>query len=154
MEIRKALESDCGTLVELYQDLYGTLNGFGLPFELQPEELQGILAVMLKSKLCYIAVAIDEGRIAAFVSAGINRMDRKLKHEGQVMIGLINDIYVSPALRGKNVAAELLRLAEGWFKENEIKLVECCVIMENHRSNAFFKKNGYHDLSRVLYKTL
>jgi L-amino acid N-acyltransferase YncA len=154
MVIRKAQETDCGALLELYRDLYGTLNGLGLPFDLQPEELAGILPVMLKAKLCCIGVAEEEGRILGFVSAGINRMDRKLQYTDQVLLGIINDIYVSPALRGKGVSAELLGFAEEWLRQNEVKLVECCVIMENRPSDAFFKKNGYRDLSRVLYKTL
>ncbi len=154
MRIRKAQETDLPALFTLYDRLYDTLSGFGLPFSLNSDEMKGVLGAMLKSRFCLITVAEEDGRIVGFLSAGISRMDRKLQFQGQNMIGIVSDIYVEPALRGKGVAKELLACAEDWFRENGIGLIESYVVMENHASAAFFKKHGYSDMSRLMMKTL
>lgn len=154
MRIRKAQEADIPALLKLFDRLYDILSGFGLPFSLNPDEMKDVLGVMLKAKFCLISVAEDEGRILGFLSAGINRMDRKLTFQEQNMVGIISDIYVEPELRGKGVAKDLLACAEKWFRGNNIRLIESYVVLENCPSAAFFRKHGYSDMSRLMIKTL
>ena len=154
MLIRTARESDLDALAGLYKDLYDTLDGFGLPFSLDSSSIKDILSVILRSKLCRILVAENEGAVCGFLTAGISRMDRKLKYLGESTIGMIHDVYIAPEHRKKRIAAQMLNEAEAWFRDNGVKIIECNILMENHVSAAFFNKNGYKELARIVYKEL
>lgn len=152
--IRTARESDLDVLAGLYMDLYDTLDGFGLPFSLDLNSIKDILSVMLKSKLCCVLVAEYKGTVCGFLTAGIARMDRKLKFAGESTIGTIHDVYIAPDYREKHIAAQMLQKAETWFRDNGVKIIESNILVENRVSAAFFHKNGYKELARIVYKEL
>ena len=154
LHIRLANESDLDTLVRLYSNLYNTLDGYGLPFSLDSDNIRDILAVMLKSKLCCIVVAQYEDTVCGFLSAGIVCMDRKLKFKGENVIGKIHDIYVDPEYREKHTATQMLEKVEAWFRDNGVKIIESDILVDNNVSAAFFGKNGYKELARNVYKEL
>ena len=138
----------------MYGELYNLLSALGLPFSLSEDDLKSIVPSLIKSKMCRFAVAEDEDEICGFVSAATVRMDRKLNFNGENMVGVINDIFVAERVRGLGVSAMLLADAESFFAENGVRIVESEVIAKNDASAAFFKKNGYSELARIMYKTL
>ncbi|MEG1633449.1 MAG: GNAT family N-acetyltransferase [Oscillospiraceae bacterium] len=152
--IRPAAEGDIDALLALYGSLYDTLRGFGLPFELSPHELRQILAVMVKSKLCRLLIAEENGETLGFISAAVTRMDRKLRFEGGNLIGTVNDICVSPACRGTGLAARLLSEAEDWFRASGAAVAECDILCGNLPAQGFWRKQGYTELALVSYKVL
>jgi len=152
---RRAGVEDAEQIVALYGELYGILSGFGLPFSLERDELMSMLSVMLRSKLCYIAVAEPAGGgVRGFITAGIIRMDKKLSHPGGALVGRLHDIHVAPELRGRGVAAQLLSGFEGWLRENGAALAETHILTDNEPSMKFFEKHGYRTLGKIVYKEL
>ena len=155
MNIQRASEKDIELLRVFHSRLYDTLKLFGLPFDLADCELESVLTIMLKSKLCYIAVAeTDSGDIAGFVSASVVKIDRKLNYAGQNLMGRMHDLYVDDNFRRTGVAKELFKNAEDWMKENGISICESYVPSQNIVSIRFCEKQGYSELGKILYKKL
>ena len=154
MVIRKVAEGDIEKVLCMYGELYDLLRALGLPYSLSENDLKSIVPALIKSKMCCFALAEDDEGICGFVSAAIVRMDRKLNFDGEVTVGIINDIFAAERVRGSGASAKLLTHAENFFAENEVRLVESQVIMKNEASAAFFKKNGYGELARIMYKPL
>lgn len=154
MCIRTAELSDIPALCRLYQALYNDLTALGLPFDLSIDELPSIVTAQLKSKLCYVAVWEADGTVTGFVSAAMPRMDSKLNFRGQTRIGVINDIYVEPTVRGQGAASALRESAEAWMRANGLTVAWCHVQVNNAAGAAFWQRQGYDDLGKMVYKTL
>lgn len=153
--VRHARLEDLPAIRLLYGDLYDLLQSMGLPFALDETGLQGLLPVLMKSKMCCLAVAeTPEGEICGFLSAAIARMDRKLQFRGENVIGKISDICVAEAYRGQNVAGGLLQYAESWMKDCGVTVCESEIVLQNARSLGFFQKNGYTPFCTLTYKAL
>lgn len=152
--VRPARLEDLSAIGRLYGDLYGLLQGMGLPFSLDDVGLQELLPVLLKSKMCCLAVSEAPcGEICGFLSAAITRMDRKLQFQGKNLMGKINDICVDEAYRGQGVAGALLQYAEAWMEDSGITICESEIVLQNARSLGFFQKNGYQPFCTLTYKT-
>lgn len=152
--IRPAREDDFPRLIELYGELYALLRAMGIPFDLDEEGLKSLLPVILKSKMCYLAVAEQKGDVCGFISAVIAKMDRKLRYKDSRLVAKVNDICVEESHRGRNVAQSLLQSAEAWMKESGAVVCESEVALENGRSLGFFQRNGYKPFCDLLYKEL
>lgn len=140
--------------MELYGALYGELNSYGLPFTLHSDGLRSSLSAMLRSGLCYLAVAEEAGTIQGFLSAGVLRMDRKLTLQGTATLGMIHDLYLIPTCRGQGLAGRLLDDAEDWLTSQGVTMVECQVVQGNELGSAFWSRRGYAPVSVTRGKRL
>lgn len=145
--IRDGESRDLEALLSLYRALYDHLADSGLPFSLDAGGLESALKTMLRSNLCFLAVAEEEGELKGFLSAGIVRMDRKLSFCGENTLGLIHDLYLLPQTRGQGVAGQLLDRAEAWFRENGVTAAECQVVSGNTLGADFWARRGYAPVS-------
>ncbi len=152
--IRDGRAEDLEELKKLYRALYGELRGYGLVFALDEGGLEPSLRAALSSKLCFLAVAEEEGALVGFLSAGVVRMDRKLSYEGEKAMGLIHDLYLSPEVRGKGLAGALLDRAEEWMSAAGAGIVECQVVQGNALGEAFWSRRGYGAVSVTRAKGL
>lgn len=154
VQIRDGESRDLAALTALYRALYAHLTERGLTFSLDEGGLESSLGAALRSKLCFLAVAEEEGELKGFLSAGIVRMDRKLNFRGGNTMGLIHDLYLSPEVRGQGLAGELLDRAENWFRAAEVKVIECQVVSGNEEGAAFWARRGYAPVSVTRMKAL
>lgn len=141
--VRDGRPEDLEALLPLYDALYRELNGFGLAFTLSPEGMRGALSAQLRSKLCLVSVAEENGVLAGFLSAGILRIDRKLSLPGTHTLGMIHDLYLRPEHRGRGLARALLDRAEDWLAGQGVTLVQCQVVEGNAPGTAFWARQGY-----------
>lgn len=152
--IREARPEDMEPLLSMHRALYEDLTGYGLPFSLEPEALRGVLASMLRSGLCLVAVAEEAGVAVGFVTASILRMERKLSLEGGHSLGMIQDIYLCPTQRGAGLGDRLLDHAEAWLAGQGVSFVECQVVEGNPLGGGFFTRRGYGPISTMRGKRL
>ena len=152
--IRDGRPEDLPALLELYRALYAQLKGQGLAFELEPAGAERAIEAMLRSKLCFLAVAEEAGKLVGFLCASVVKMDRKLSYEGGNMLGLIHDLYLVPAARRQGLAGRLLELAEEWFRRSGAGAAECQVVQGNTLGQAFWEKRGYAPVSVTRCKRL
>lgn len=154
MIIRPATQEDIEALLPMYEKMYGSLFSFGLPFKLDNEELPKVLSVTIKSKLCYLGLAEEDGNLLGYVQASIAKLDRKLDHDGDKSIGIINDVFVEDEARGRGLASTLCERAENWMRECGITLSQAQVLCKNKPARAFWNNRGYDDLHITVCKTL
>ncbi len=64
--------------------------------------------------------------------------------------GVLQDVYVSPQLRRRGLAAALLQDAHRWFNAQGVTQVRAAIWHENHSSLRLFEKTGYEIDERVL----
>ncbi|WP_251445444.1 GNAT family N-acetyltransferase [Vermiculatibacterium agrestimuris] len=152
--IRVAGAEDMPALLKLYEALYAGLKEQGLPFDLDREGLEAMVKTMARSKLCFLAVAEEEGELVGFLCAGVARMDRKLSYQGSGVIGLIHDLYLIPSARGKGLASGLLDRAEAWMAQAGAPVAECQVVWGNELGAEFWARRGYAPVSVTRAKTL
>jgi len=92
----------------------------------------------LPPRRCYVAVENEE--VVGFVAG---HLTRRYGCQGE-----LEWINVLPEWRGKNVAAELLRLMAGWFVEQEALRVCVDVEPSNSVARTFYRRHGAEDLNR------
>lgn len=152
--IRSAVPDDLPALLELNAQLYQGLKDFEMPFELDLNNLESVLAIQIKSKLFHVVVAERKGTVQGFITASMVRVERMFSCGESNMMGYINDVYISPELRFSGAATALLEAAEGWLKENNIKLLECNVLRSNAGGHSFWTKSRFQELGKIYYKEL
>lgn len=156
IQIRPAGAEDLPQLILLFGSLYDLMhNGMGVPFELNESELQVLLPAILRSKLCYLAVAENaEHEICGFVYATASRMDRKMRFRDNVLAGKIQDICVAEGYREAGVGTQLLSSAEAWMRESGVGFCEAEVALKNSPSAHLFQRNGYQPAFYLMFKAL
>lgn len=151
--IRRAGMEDIPALCRFHEELYDFLNHVGLPFELDKEALPNILPVMIKSRFYLMVLAEWEGTLCGFLSASIKN-DKKVSFHGENAVGFVNDLYVAPEFRSRGFAGKLLSEAESWFRENEIKIVECYVMDGNDAAKRFWGNRDYRVFGEMRCKEI
>lgn len=55
----------------------------------------------------------------------------------------INELYVVPECRKKNIASEIINYIENWAKQNNIKYIALIADQDNQKALKFYEKAGY-----------
>ena len=154
LTIRQMAEEDLGDVESLYKDLYREQKEAGMVMDFNAEELSDMLQIQLKSKFFISLVLADEKNVKGFAVGSIIRTSKKYKLEGQDFIGFINDIYLEPDARKSGSGQKLLDELENRFRERGIRYAELHVIEGNENGKGFWRRVGYRDVIRVMYKHL
>lgn len=89
-----------------------------------------------------VLVYKDNGEIKAFCVL-------EILQDGDKPFGIICDMLVKPALRGNGLGKMLLIKAKEWFKSMGIKDIYLESGIDNHAAHAFFKKQGFREVSHI-----
>lgn len=154
VQIRDGRAEDLEGLKSLYRALYDHLKDCGMTFDLEEEGLERTLEAMLRSRLCLVSVAEEDGQLLGFLCAGVVKMDRKLSCEGGGLLGLIHDLYILPRARRLGLAEALLDRTEAWFAQSGATAAECQVVWDNELGTAFWAGRGYAPVSVTRCKRL
>lgn len=68
--------------------------------------------------------------------------------------GYVTVLAVTEAAEGQGVAAQLMRAAEDWARQQGFRLICLDVFANNQRARAFYARHGYQDDSLRLTKPL
>lgn len=94
-----------------------------------------------------LLIAEDLTGPIGFVSASVRSPDRLRELEfGRGDHGVISDVYVLPAARGRGAGVALLRAAERHLAHEGCVHVGLNVFAPNDRAHALYRSLGYHDL--------
>lgn len=153
--VRAAREDDLDVLASLYQPYYRELEGFGMNYELDGEQLPDVLRGRIKSRLMLAGVAEGEdGKLYGFVFCAISRLGREYRCRGQGSIGFLQELYVVPAARRNGLASRLVDFARDWLRENGVKSLSLEVLCGNPAALAFWKRQGLVPLATICHQNL
>ena len=93
----------------------------------------------LKQKNQNLLVAEHKKQLIAFCTAHIDSLGWYMED-----YGYLDDLYVLPKYRGKNIATELINETMVWFKSREIKDVILSVLTKNS-ALALYEKLGFEE---------
>ena len=147
-------EKDIETVSRLYRDMYAQQKKMGMVMDFNGDEIQEMLAVQLKSRFFTLLVLEDRCETKGFAVGSIVRAKGKYKLQKGNFLAFINDIYVSPDKRNSGYGKALLKALEDRFEEQGIGYIELNVLEGNEEGRSFWKKNGYNDVIRVMYKNI
>jgi ribosomal protein S18 acetylase RimI-like enzyme len=128
VRVRRATESDLGTVEELWQEYAREIAGFRRsPWAWTWEDVRP----RLRQAAVFLAET-GEG-VIGFAIASRSRPD----------IGHVDDLYVRPAHRRRGVAAELLRYLAHAFRERGVEHVALDIDVGNEPARRLYEKLGF-----------
>ena len=152
--IREMQPEDLPAVAGLYRAMYRDQKELGMVLDFNEAGLEDLLQVQLKSRFYISLVLADEQRVAGFAVGNLMKTGAKYVLNGQPMIGFIQDVYVEEALRKGGYGHRLVDALEEQFKEQGVQHIELHVLEGNVAAKGFWRGQGYHDVIRVMYKTL
>ena len=129
---RKAEKKDSEKInqlfIEMMQTIRGTKQANGYP--------DGYLNKFFDSRDEWIAVAVDNGNIIAFLSIEVHHEDKEYIY--------LDDLSVTKEYRNKGIGTKLIKTAESYAKEINIPTI--CFHVEKTNTNAFrlYQRLGYN----------
>lgn len=95
-------------------------------------------------------VAVCEGTIVGFVLFHVEYGDLEL----DVSRGFVDNLYVVPDYRGREIGAALLEAAESTLEESGVDVVALEVLTSNDLAREFYDRQGYEPHRLELQKSL
>ena len=129
---RKAEKKDSEKInqlfIEMIQTIHGTKQAKGYP--------DGYLDKFFDNRDEWIAVAVDNGNIIAFLSIEVHHEDKEYVY--------LDDLSVTNEYRNKGIGTKLIKIAEEYAKEINIPAI--CFHVEKTNTNALrlYQRLGYN----------
>jgi len=127
---REATEADFPAVAAMYEKLDALLRKHTYSFP-EVENVGNLWLDMFRRTLgrfSVLYVAEHEGQLVGFIVARIKRVPEYL---GGVMVGELKDMWVEHAVRRLGIGEELLRLAIGWCREQNVYSCEAQILDGN-----------------------
>ncbi len=127
---REAGENDFPAIARLYAKLDALLRRYTYAFP-EVENVGDLWLDMFRRTLgrfSILYVCEVEGAVVGFIAARLKRVPEYL---GGVMIGELKDMWVEPDVRRLGVGRELLHMAIGWCKQQNVYSCEAQILVGN-----------------------
>lgn len=152
MEIRAFEMEDIPELVELWKEFMDFHTRLEPDF-VRSDGAAARWAEYVRSKfnddLAQIFVAVDEGRVVAYVGAVIREYPPVFTIS---QYGFIEEIAVTSDCRRKGIGGRLLLAAEQWLLDAGAGHIKVNIDVVNEASQAFFRRAGFVDHTESLVK--
>jgi len=89
-----------------------------------------------------ILVVEQEGKLIGYALGEIYR-ENPASDNGTGKIGLLDELYLDEAARGKGLGQQLIDELMQWFESKEIKRVKLHAYSWNEQAAALYEKNGF-----------
>jgi GNAT superfamily N-acetyltransferase len=111
--------------------LEGTERGYG-----------SFLVSRIDSHDSCVFVAEDDGAVVGYVFAALEPMSwMELRGAG----GIVHDVLVAEASRGKGIGTKLMEAAIGWLREHGAPQIVLMTASKNDAAHAMFRRLGFRD---------
>lgn len=154
LEVRRARKEDVPFVLRMWSFILGDLVKGHPHFRPSWRATTGIAPHMrrlLEDDETLVLVAVRRGRRVGFLNASVTRRPVGPKDE---RIGLVENIYIEPGLRGSGAADALLSHAMKWLEGKSVRMVEAVCEANNNRAIGFFGKFGFDLLTLALVRPL
>ncbi|AWR95803.1 GNAT family N-acetyltransferase [Acidianus brierleyi] len=145
MNVRRAKEEEIDYLVDMFSRMYRLNSEFDpllqVPDNLE-EKIQKILKEDFKKDNVILAVAEENGKVIGSARVVIANRDFYIPEK----VGIIQEIYVYPAYRRRNVGEKLLDYLYSELKKNDISVILALFPSKNIISTSFYTKKGFREL--------
>jgi ribosomal protein S18 acetylase RimI-like enzyme len=115
------------------------------------DEFKSQLEKQINSDDALVLVAVEQERVAGFSIAETGNQPPVFKLPRW---GTITDVGVEKEYRRTGIAEQMLAETLEWFAKKDITLVEVSVLARNQAAVSFWKKHGFQDFSRRMYRSM
>ncbi len=98
-----------------------------------------------------VLVALDGEQVVGYSLSEIKEPPRGLKREEY---GYIHDMAVTASYRRKGIGEKMFDEILKWFRSKNIDRVELEITTRNQVAHSFWKKHGFTDYMRTLYRQI
>lgn len=154
VEILLAEEQDVADIAELSYEV-GRLHDEAMPTYFMPstmEEHLKIISEMLHSKTEVVFKAIFQEMVCGFLCLYVPQKERKGFVHNKT--GIILNMGVDEAYRGKGIGTALIGEAEKYLRQKGISALELGVYMFNESAYELYEKLGFTTIERQMFKRL
>lgn len=103
----------------------------------------------MQSENAQVLVAVRNGEVVAYSISEIHVRPPVFCYR---TFGVISDLAVKSAYRGKGIGGKMLEKIFEWFNSRNIHRIELRVVSENQIGYNFWKKHGFQDYMHSLYQ--
>jgi GNAT superfamily N-acetyltransferase len=137
--VRRAEPADCREIAEVHVRTWRVAYRHVFPPELLDnlsiDEREALCRRLVESDSEVVWVALTEGRVVGFASAGSARTDEDA--------GELFALYVLPDAWGSEAAHELMAAAKDWFASEGYATAMLWVLADNPRACRFYEREGW-----------
>ena len=106
---------------------------------------------LMKSEDGLVLVALDKGQPVGYSLSEVRRISPNSKRANY---GYVDDMAVTASYRRKGIGEKMFLEIMKWYQSKGIEHVELQTIDKNVVANSFWKKQGFNDFMRTLYKEI
>lgn len=155
IEIVKAEERHFSELSEVWKEFMDFHNRID-PYLMRKEDghiifINYIRELVAKPEENLLLVALDGGHVVGY---SLSTVAKRAPVFEQQVYGLISDMAVAGSHRRKGVGEKMLAEIFEWFRGKGIKRVELSVVHGNPVGGHFWKKQGFKDYLRRVYRDI
>jgi ribosomal protein S18 acetylase RimI-like enzyme len=112
---------------------------------------ENLVRRLMKSVDGLVLVAMDKEQAVGYSLSQIRRSPPDSKQESY---GYVNDMAVTASYRRKGIGEKMFAEIVKWLQSKNIEHVELQTIDKNIVANSFWKKQGFKDFMRTLYREI
>lgn len=145
---------DIPQVSDLYRKMYHEQEQLGMITQFQSESVETMLTSWVQSKFYLCFVAETQDALQGFAIGSLSRFSGKYIYGSQPFFGFVHDVYVEEQWRRSGLGQQLTAALEESFRAEGIELVELHVLEDNVTGQAFWRRHGFEDAVRIMYKKL
>ena len=144
MQLRKAKLDDIPDLCKLLNYLFEQEEEFKPNIEIQSE---GLRKIITQSDVGVIVIAIDSSKLIGMVNI-LYTVSTALGSR----VAILEDMVVSPKVRGKGVGSKLMSYSLDLAKKNSCKRITLLTDFDNDGAHKFYQQHGFIRSSMVAFR--
>lgn len=102
----------------------------------------------MESEKSLVLVAIDGEKMVGYSHAQV----KDVPHYEHGQIGYLQHLFVTETHRHQGIGEKMYNEIIKWFHSQDIKRVHLEVLVKNEVANSFWRKHGYMDFLKTLYR--
>ena len=129
--VRPMEERDVEGVASMFIRLYRQLNSLGYVHQLDEEGLADYLRLQMASKTNGVLVAEEDGDLPGFLAFACQPIPRKFTAAHGRYVGVLSELYVEQAYRGRGYAPMLMSAGEDFFRSLGVQIIDAVVVEGN-----------------------
>jgi len=152
MKICEAKDRHIPEVIEIwteFMDYNANIDAYDTRSEDGQTYMEHYLEDATNSDSILLLVALEDSYTVAYSICTINN---RLPIFHNRVYGLITDIAIRESYQRKGIGEQMLRKMIEWCKLKGIDRIETSVVVKNTQGHSFWKKQGFLEYERVLYR--
>lgn len=150
IHLLKASKKDFNEILKLFIEFEKTVEKNRITKKFR-ENLAWLITEHIRTKDTYFILAKYNNKIVGYL---FGRIEKKWPKDTKYVHTKLIEIYVTPSVRGKNIASTLTKEFIAWSRKNGVKKIYLEAEIGKKKTVSFWKKQGFHSSWLGMKKTI